>query len=133
MDLITLRTSVETYLNAIVTRLAAVKGPQGHGLFVNNHEGTFVFDIAPMVSEIAIVASPSDETQTRAVIEATTTTHTYYDLRDNTRYTWDGVAWSSTAFIVDGVFREGRFYFSPYTHRVFYYTIYGKLTPVAGG
>lgn len=132
MDLTNLSNSVNAYLDRIVGRLAAVKGPKGHGLFVNNHEGQFTFDIAPIVSEVAIVNSVSDEAQTQAVVEGMVDTHTYYDLRDRLQYTWDGAAWTSAAFVTDEVFTEGRFYFSPYTHRVFYYTIYGNLTLITG-
>lgn len=132
MDLTGLRNSVDTYLNLIVARLTPVIGPKGYGLFINNHDGEFVFDFSPLVSEIAITASTEEETNTRNAIVFSSGSHTYYHLPSGTQYSWDGAAWSSVPFVIEDVFQEGRFYFSPYTHCVFYYTIYGELTPVTG-
>lgn len=55
-----LKTAVANYATAFRNRFNRASGPQGYAPFVNNAEGKFQFDLAPMISRMTIVNNDAD-------------------------------------------------------------------------
>lgn len=132
MSITNLRDAVNRYLSLLVTHLTSVTGKKGHALYVNNPDGEYRFDVAPIVTEYPIVVTDNDEIQTRSAIEQLPN-GVYYDTRTDQQVVWDGTTWTGNSTLRDSVFVMKRLYISPYTWKAFYYSTNGQLEQIRGG
>lgn len=125
MDLAALKQAVTDYLALVVNHLAGVQGDRYNVLYVNNYDGKFEFDIAPVVTRFNLVDNDTDLTSTKTFVEQSSTTTTVLDFRDDTLHDWDGSSWTTSTVVRDTVLSLERLYFAPIPRRCFFTVVVG--------
>ena len=114
--------AVNNYVQAIVAYFRGAfpdTAEPNQVLFVSKADGEFVFDNEPAVNEFGIVISQADLDYSKSIAEQSSINHQLFDVRDDKMHVYENGGWSSSVVERSTVFKVGRLYFSPFTHKLF--------------